>query len=349
MLSKIKSFIFDNNRLVIHLFVWSCITIGYWMLMRPYWIEYDPLYKTIFTSAYLLFPAIFYLNVNYIIPYMNQRRKAFIYGILLLLTLFILELNKNAIFDTLKYLLQSDFNFVKFTNEFLNGPIAFGILTSLGYSFVKYLNEYPGLLKQLRADNTEMELAFLKSQVNPHFLFNTLNALYALALEEDSPKTADGIARLGTLMRYNLHDSQAAQIPLEKEIDYIEKYIELQRLRTTRHTDIEFVRELSGAATADSEVKIAPMLLIPFVENAFKFGISPSEASVVRIEMRLKKNKFQMVVKNSIMKQAPAPENSGVGLQNVRKRLRLLYPDQHELVCEQRGNSYCVELKLRLS
>lgn len=172
------------------------------------------------------------------------------------------------------------------------------------------------------------DLQFLRSQINPHFLFNSLNTLYGTAIEEGSKRTASGIQMLGDMMRFMLHDNLLEKISLNKEISYMQNYISLQKLRIQSSSQITIDTQL----TEDCEHEIAPMLLIPLVENAFKHGISFKAPSWIRIELNCDNNSIQFTVKNSLHKALasdPEKESSGVGLVNVQERLRLLYPQAH--------------------
>ncbi len=203
------------------------------------------------------------------------------------------------------------------------------------------------LIERLQAEKMQSELDFLKVQVDPHFLFNTLNSLYALALEEDSPKTADSIIKLSALMRYNLHDTNEEQISIEKEIDYIEKYIALQKLRL--NADNRVVLKIAVQDQDHKALKIAPLLLIPFVENVFKYGVSPSKPSEMHIELVVNDHAIVMTTQNEIHAIEPSDHSGGVGLRNVRNRLALFYPGKHSLSAERRGNQYFTHLKIHLN
>ncbi len=198
---------------------------------------------------------------------------------------------------------------------------------------------------QLSLKQKTTELDFLKSQVNPHFLFNSLNTVYGIALSENSPKTADGVQMLSEMMRFMLRENTEEQIPVAKEIDYIHHYIELQSLRLTGSEtalNIELDRSCKG--------NIAPMILIPFIENAFKHGVSVQDNSFINIKMECGPGEVDLFVKNS--KHArPLPENetSGIGLKNVKERLLILYPDQHMLVINEDDDTFELKLKVRLS
>lgn len=197
--------------------------------------------------------------------------------------------------------------------------------------------------RDLEQEKLRAELKALKHQVNPHFLFNVLNSLYGLAFRNDDEPTAEGIAKLSQLMRYMLYESNDREVPLERELDYLENYISLQKLRLDDKTDLKF--EVVGNVGGRS---IAPMLLIPFVENAFKYGISTAKSSFVHIFLESGPDYLRFEVKNSmhIIHSPPKEEFGGIGLDNVQKRLNLLYPGQYQLHTGPEGNMFRVELIL---
>jgi two-component system LytT family sensor kinase len=191
-------------------------------------------------------------------------------------------------------------------------------------------------------------LNFLRSQINPHFLFNALNTLYATALQEKGERTAEGIQKLGDMMRFMLHENVQDKISLNREIEYLNNYITLQTLRTQSSPDIVINREIEEHA---GNLQIAPMLLIPFVENAFKHGISLKEPSHIRISLISKENTLFFDVSNSIHHHTasdPEKDNNGIGMNNVKQRLQLLYPNKHELAIHENGKEFFIHLTIEL-
>ncbi|MHA4894846.1 sensor histidine kinase [Pedobacter sp. PWIIR3] len=179
-------------------------------------------------------------------------------------------------------------------------------------------------------NRSKADLQFLRSQINPHFLFNVLNTLYGTALLDGSKRTAEGIQKLGDMMRFMLRENHLDFIPLSREIAYLQNYISLQKLRIQEESTSV---ELSIDESAGSQL-IVPMLLIPFVENAFKHGVQPPEKSWVKISLTCKSQEIRFEVRNSLFNAAtndPEAEYSGIGLPNVRERLNLFYPGKHEL------------------
>lgn len=201
--------------------------------------------------------------------------------------------------------------------------------------------------REIENQRLTAELNFLRAQINPHFLFNTLNNLYYLAYTGSS-NTTEVINRLSQMMRYMIYDTNANLVPLTKEIEYMQNYISLERLRLNDEIPIGF--EIEG----DTEsVLIAPLILITFLENAFKHGVSNNNpAAWVNIRIRVDENTCTYTVENSKMPQAAEHDErkkSGLGLQNVKRRLELSYPGRYRLKEVNKEDRYFIELKIMLS
>lgn len=195
---------------------------------------------------------------------------------------------------------------------------------------------------ELEKEKLNAELGFLKSQVNPHFLFNSLNSIYSLA-HRNADATQMAILQLSQMMRYMIYESNTSQVPLEKEMEYLQNYIDLKKLRLTPNIHIEYT--VKGNIMG---LLIEPMLLIPFIENAFKHGISYAEKSDIKIEITIAgQQQLHLFVSNRIFKKEIA-EPGGIGLENVQKRLQLLYPGRHELKVTQENNYYITTLSVLL-
>ena len=196
------------------------------------------------------------------------------------------------------------------------------------------------LLEQAR---TQAELAFLRTQLNPHFLYNTLNYLYASA-HEVSAGLAEAILRLSDLMRYMLHDSPDGQVDLAREVEYVENYLAIHRLRFEEKFFVDFTQ--TGRPVGGQ--RVATLLLIPFVENALKHGVVSQAAHPVRIQLHLPApNCLELTVENRIS-QHQKDATTGVGLPNIRRRLALLYPGRHTLAVHDDGTTYRTSLALSL-
>ncbi len=212
-----------------------------------------------------------------------------------------------------------------------------GGMIRLAYSFLRNQNEK----KSLENAHLNAEVNFLKSQINPHFLFNTLNSIYSQA-HARSEDTESSILKLSELLRYALYDSGEDQVDLERDIRYINNYIELQRLRLSSKIQLDY--SVTGDMTGK---KIAPMLLISFIENAFKHGISYTHASAIDIQIHIFEETLTLTVVNPVIeKDSFAP--GGLGLRNVKRRLELVYPERYELMTERENDQHIVHLKLKL-
>lgn len=200
---------------------------------------------------------------------------------------------------------------------------------------------------QLIEQKLGAELKILKNQLHPHFLFNTLNNLYALVLT-NHPKAADVVVRLSDMMSYMLYECERPLIDLQKEINNLNNYIELEKIRYGKRLDISF--ETGGEI---NDKFIAPLLLLPFFENAFKHGVEKNEQlSWVRVNLWVKGDQLKFMIENSLPEEVDLEMNpkvqSGVGLKNVKKRLELLYPNQYTLEIK-REETYLVNLNLKLA
>jgi len=238
-------------------------------------------------------------------------------------------------------LVLAGFNFL--TQLIITTPVAWNI----------YRNRYEknNEIAELKADlgQSNANLDFLKSQINPHFLFNALNTLYGTALQENAERTSEGIQKLGDMMRFMLHENLKDKISLTSDIEYLNNYIILQKLRIAASSGVEVITNIE---IPQHDMLISPMLLIPFVENAFKHGISLLSNSFIKITLQTNANTLYFDVHNTIHLRSEAdPEKgqSGIGLDNVKQRLQLLYPDRHELVIHQNAKEFFVHLKIELN
>lgn len=197
--------------------------------------------------------------------------------------------------------------------------------------------------EELEKEKLNAELIFLKSQINPHFLFNSLNSIYSLT-NENAEKAGHAVLALSNMMRYMIYDSNTEKVSLKSELSYIKHYISLQQLRLSDDVKILFEVINSG-----DDMMIVPLLILPFIENAFKHGISYVEKCSLEIRISLSKNGMvNLFVKNSIMHIKPIAYSGGFGLDNVKKRLLLHYPGQYDLSINAENNLFIVNLNLQL-
>lgn len=224
--------------------------------------------------------------------------------------------------------------------------IIFGL--SIAYFFLKEWARAEKLRSQLEAVQLDTEIKFLKAQVNPHFLFNTLNNLFSMALTEGKGELAGRIAKLSGMMRYMLYESNTDQVSLEKEIGCLQDYLALQRMRyATNELEVSFHYPEPSTVAA---VQIAPMLFIPFLENAFKHGVAIGKQSYIELAISVSVQKLVFTCENidhSAVKKLQE-EKGGIGLVNVKRRLDLLYPGRYSLQTGPQNENYMVNLQINL-
>lgn len=197
---------------------------------------------------------------------------------------------------------------------------------------------------QAETDKANAELSFLKAQINPHFLFNTLNSIYALAITK-SDYTATAVVKLSGMMRYLISESQDEFVLLEKEIAYISDYIELQKMRLGDTVDFTF--SVNGLYAGK---QIAPLILIAFIENAFKYGVNPEEQSSILIDISVNGPELLLVANNNKVNNATSEaEKTGLGIANAKSRLQFMYPEKHQLQITETDHEFTVTLKINLA
>lgn len=229
-------------------------------------------------------------------------------------------------------------------NYYIRDNIYFGtsyiVIAAAVYSIQQnFRNEI--MNRKLKDEVVKAELAFLKSQINPHFLYNTLNYVYSLAIPV-SDRLANAILRLSDLMRYTLTESPDGNVKLTKEVDYLESYIALFKMRFEPNFYVDFKTE-----GLNEEQQVAALVLIPFVENAFKHGVINDPKHPIRILLKIQGKRLSFEVSNKIS-HAQKDSSSGVGLVNIHRRLDLIYPNQHELLVSNNGNTYKSTLVIQL-
>ena len=287
--------------------------------------------------------VVFYFNYFFLIPKFFIQQKYWLYFLLLSITIAVVVVLCGAIF------LISDFNpeVLGKTNPAIEKIIPVIIINAIALWLLSIVSSILftvyNRLKQTEQEKLSAQIASLKSQINPHFLFNTLNNIYATAIDT-SPKAADMVDKLSEMMRYTMKDTQQDLVLLEDEINYINNFIELQKLRLDRSVKLEYV-----GIESIPHLQIAPMLLVPFIENAFKHGVNSEQKSHIRIELSMNKTELRlMVVNNKVGVQKDISERSGLGITNTWHRLHLIYPSKHLLVINDTEKEFSVSLHINL-
>lgn len=287
-----------------------------------------------------------YYNVYHLVPnYLAHKRFLPYLGLLLLLTIIITPIESFLLFvkSSGKPQIQAgilrELNLAFIPNFLLLG---FSTLIKITTDWFKNMREK----QEIETKTMQSELRFLKSQINPHFLFNTLNSLYALTLKKDD-KAPEIVLKLSEMMRYMLYECNERQVLLRKEVNYIRNYLDLEKLRQGDKMNITFTVE----GNLHNQM-IAALLFIPFVENCFKHGVGHHiEKGYVNIVLKVSDNSIDFFVENSKAESMPRqrhPRSGGIGLANVKRRLDLLYPNRYTLDISDNPNSFIVKLKIQL-
>lgn len=338
--------------ITIHVATWICFfLLPIVFFPRPRDIDFQfseaMVWRFVCIDVYLL--LFYYSNTLFLIPRLLTKRKWWWY-ILIIIALFFLFLFLHKFLDDI---VRSEMSQrIKFRKERrhyfylypFTGTSAVFLLVFTVSTCSRVIQEWLGIESKKQEIETEKlatELSFLKSQINPHFLFNTLNNIYSLAIVK-SEATADAVLKLSLIMRYVLSETKHDKVPLNKEIEFIRHYIELQKVRLTDKISIEF--SVEGETEGE---QIAPLILIPFVENAFKYGISTKETSQIFFQVRVNNTSIHFTSRNSIFSHGNgSDDNTGIGLMNTRRRLELLYPVKHKLHVSEENNEFIVNLTL---
>lgn len=304
----------------------------------------------IYTGLFMLIliPAI-YINLELLIPRLARGTKWPWYALSLALIIIFFTWINLKFFQDWSSLLMPDWFFISYYTWweivlFFAAFIAITTLLKLSKSWF-IVNDLNRQLLIAEKEKVQIELQALKAQINPHFFFNTLNGIYSMALDKDE-RLADTVLQLSGLMRYFLYDSKEELVPLKKELQMLQDYIALQKIRSADRLDVE-----ESVETAEGDEKIAPLLLITFIENAFKHAPKSSTVNAfIKMKLLLHQKKLIFQIENN---KGPVNENdtslySGLGLKNVKRRLELLYPRKHELEIHDTPDLFKVKLQLIL-
>ena len=288
----------------------------------------------------IIWVGLFYLNAYYIVPQIIYKRKFGTYIIFLLIiftALFIID--RTLFYFLINGLSYSIKNFFWF-NFF---PILFILACSTAFRMVNDRIKEDRLLKEKENENLKTELSLLRSQVSPHFMFNIMNNMVALARKK-SDLLEPSLIKLSSLLRYMLYET-GEKVALQKEIEYLQSYIDLQKQRFGNNVTIKTCME-----KVEDSYEIEPMLLIPFVENAFKHGTGLIENAEINVELRTEKNMLSFSVRNKFNEGSEEikDKSSGIGLPNVQRRLDLLYGNKHSLLITKQDEWFIVSLQIIL-
>lgn len=291
-----------------------------------------------------LLAMLIYVNLLVLVPKLAQQMKLFLYVISLIVTLCLYVILKNAHDVYLNgYVLGDQSRRSLFYNTYYNFSIAiFYLAFSVALQLSKAWYFQRELIRKMEIEKLSSELDYLKAQINPHFVFNSINTVY-FQIDKQNIDARDSLSAFSELLRYQLYECNGNEIPIEKEILYLQNYVELQRRRKDENYNISFVAgdNLKGFT-------ISPLLLIPFVENAFKHVSHNSCGNQVRIMARKRNDNFELSVFNTKERKVALNGHDGIGLKNAKRRLELLYKNRHKLMIDDEGESYEVNLSLKI-
>lgn len=341
--------VFLERRWLQHVLFWLVLVTPFVVLLGgdpnyTYWQAF----RDVMLQA-LAYAVLVYINLLVLVPqFLQQRRFGAYLGLLLVCLALTVPLHALAEYFSYQRTPLREAGNLNYWLLLLMSAINMMVMIALtsGLKFAKKWFVHQRETQVLEREKLQAELKFLKAQINPHFLFNTLNNLYSLTLKK-SDQAPDMVLKLSEMMRYMLYHSNERIVPLEKEITYMRNYIDLEQMRKLDKAEVSF------EVDDDYEGKmIAPLLLIPFLENSFKHGISHNTSpGWVRVKMQIDDNRLNFVIENSKPKNGHKHINGtdhGVGLKNVKRRLDLLYPDNYTLKIEDTPDHYKTELKLNL-
>lgn len=345
-----ENIIFHWPRWIWHMLFWLIFVTFFAIVYGSFNEEYGLQFQIQLTDAIVQVPAV-YLTLYWLMPnylFKEQYAKFFLYLVLL-----ILAFSTLAWFDSL--LIQkplfwpeevwdvSIFNvgkILKYTTKIYPVVVLAVVIKWFKYGYIQQKNTV-----QLAEEKLQAELKFLKAQVHPHFLFNTLNNLYALTLKQ-SKDAPDMVLKLSELLNYMLYECNVERVALKKELKLVKDYIDLEKIRYGERLNVSV--DIKGE---NNDIRIAPLIILPFVENAFKHGVSDIlEESWVSIDLELKASHITLKVENSKSNMEDGEDRfaykEGIGLTNVKRRLELLYATQHQFEIHESDTSYLVVLKL---
>jgi two-component system LytT family sensor kinase len=335
-------------RVLTHVAVWAIVLSLPYLLDshhgEPHHGENDRFARAFFWLNFftsLLWIGPFYLNAYLLTPRFFYQRRYFVFTGLLVLVFGVVLLIHVLLFQYAFYLPRFSF---KGATGFLLPAFLLTIAVSMTFRFVADKTIADHRAQERQEENLKTELSFLRSQINPHFIFNILNNLVALE-QMKSPELGPTILKLSSLMQYMLYDTDEEKVELNKEVEYLQSYIDLQKQRFGTKVPVKVSLDVPGGF-----YEIEPMLLIPFVENAFKHGVGMIDRPCIEINLKVREGVLYFAVRN---RYNPASseiqdKSSGIGLGNVSRRLDLLYEKQHVLLVSHGEGWFTISLQLNL-
>lgn len=327
-----------HNKWVFNLLLW----LFFFGILLVLFADFPPKkIDIIYTVSYvltLIFPVT--ITLYYLIPKFLKGEKYVAFVLLLLLTILVFAVINITFHQQLIDLLFPNYFFISYYNSYQIFLVFF--LFTITALFIKLAEDWV-YFNQNEKLQIQSKLNALKGQINPHFLFNSLNVLYSLSLEKKE-ETTNAILQLSDILRYVIYDVDTDTISIQKEINLIENYINFEKNRHVKNSKITFEHSVKN------DVEIYPMLLLPIIENAFKHGLkSGVKNPFVDINLQVENNKLNFIVKNNFISVENEKNNeySGIGLSNIQQNLEIVYPNKHQFSVEKLDNIFTVQLQIQ--
>lgn len=329
------------SKIVLHFFLWLLLfvyplaSLNDQYLIYRNWLSLGSIFVAFYLNYFILVDQFFLKNKKFLFYILN----VFLIVILYILIGFIVD---HPIFHPSSNGIQiREIRSGAMTTVQVILPIILSIGMCVALKVNAHLDRNKVLLQQIKQTQLNAEIKYLKYQVQPHFLFNTLNNIYAL-VDTAPVKAKQSIHTMSKMMRYLLHDASNNKVPLVKEIEFLERYIDLMQLRVSSNLVLT-----KNFPIINQPITIAPLLLITFIENAFKHGIDAIKDSYITIDLEIEKDYIKYAVINSSFPEKENNTDSGIGLENLKKRLDILYPNRFNLVTKEENNTYIAQLTFK--
>ncbi|MGM5470216.1 sensor histidine kinase [Flavobacteriaceae bacterium LMO-SS05] len=334
-----------NTVLINNLLLWFCSFVLFLFLFsedgQPKTIDF------IYTGSFLatlIIPVL--INFYILIPHFLKKERYLFYALTFIGNILIFTQLNIWFFEHFIDYIFPDYYFISYHSNitlFTIFTVFLIITTMINFSMDWfYFNSQENRELKIRNQQIQTQLSSLRSQINPHFLFNSLNVIYALAIENNA-ETKDAIVQLSDILRYIIYDSNTKHVTLKEEVKLLKNYIEFQHFRHQQNDNITF-----NCSIADENYPIYPMLLLPLVENSFKYGIKGDISNTfIRMDLKQEKNEFLFDIENNYSEmKLDTNGQSGLGLENIRKNLEIVYPNKHEFNITKNKDTFKVSLKL---
>ena len=336
-----ESIIKNRVQIVVHISLWILL---YGLTFYPILNDARPIPSDVFPKIIVII-ILFYFNYFYLVPEFLLKKSVLSYlmislGLLIISALLLIHFYEPRFPENffMDWERPRGIMIMPYYRSFVSLGIPY-VISAILRMYVEWKRN-ENLRLSVEKESIKSELQFLKAQLNPHFLFNSLNTIYALSVKK-SPDTSEAIVDLSELMRYMIYEADKDLVPLNKELDYIKSYIQLQRLRLSDSENVSL--KITGE---DRGRAVPPLLFISFIENAFKYGTDYKGKTYVKIALIITDTSVYLNVKNKIGVFKEPTKNSGIGLENIRNQLELIYPGLHNLEVDNDGKDYEVSLTI---